>query len=333
MGGGSLIKTVATSKGAVGIAIISVIFLSSILLRQYAGVSLVGFVRKGISKFAYIVGKGVSKKEKQYHRDIEIGKLNNKARRVKIYRFMKDLIVDLNLDYTGITPYELVWFIATGSLILSWIVSSLFFTTTVIMILVYPICLGGVTCLMYTKANIAHENRIGAVIDSENIICNNISNGVLVAVKQNINIIPEETRPYFRDFIDNVEIKNYHIKTALLELNSQLGPMSDDFIKKCIAFELKEERGLGDMFQDVIEINNIKKDLRIEMKHELEAKVNEIRISTVLITVFLFVILAIYPMVRSLYFNTIGGNVLIVIDIFLLIVVYVITTIVRATEL
>ena len=186
---------------------------------------------------------------------------------------------------------------------------------------------------MYTKANVAHEMRIAAVIESENIICNNVHNGVLVAVKQNINIIPEETRPYFRDFIDNIEIKNYHIKTALLELNMQLGSMSDDFIKKCIVFELEEERGVADMFQDVVELNNIKTDLRTKMKHQLEEKVNEMRISVVMIAIFLFVIIAVYPSVRSMYFNTVVGNVILVIDILLLIIIYVVATVVRATEL
>lgn len=333
MGEGSLVRTAATTQGIITIAVVVIIVLSSTLMKQYANISLLGFIHKTVTKVAYYVGKIVSNREKRYHRDIEIGKLNNKMRTVKMYRFLKDLIVDLKLESTGITPYELLGFIIIGSFIGSYVIALIFFTTTAIVILLYPICICAVVCILYTKANVAHENRIMAVIESENIICNNISNGVMSAVKQNIHIIPEETRPYFRDFIDNVEIKNYHIKTALLELNMQLGSMSDDFIKKCIAFELREERGIADMFQDVVELNNIKTDLRVKMKHELEEKVNEIRISVVMIAIFLFGILAIYPSVRSMYLNTVAGNIILVIDILLLILVYVIATVVRATEL
>lgn len=333
MGSGSLIRTAATTKGIVVIAVIVLLCLCSVLLKQYTGKSLLIIIHGVIRKIAYFIGKVVSKREKRYQRDITIGKLNNKMRTVKTYKFMRELIIDLKLEYTGITPYELMGFILVGSLVMSYVIALIFFTTTAIMILLYPICACGVICLMYTKANVAHERRIAAVIESENIICNNVSNGVLVAVKQNINIIPEETRPYFRDFIDNIEIKNYHIKTALLELNMQLGSMSDDFIKKCIVFELEEERGVADMFQDVVELNNIKSDLRNDMKHELEEKVNEIRISIVMITIFLFAVLAIYPSIRSMYFNTVPGNIVIVIDILLLIIIYVIATVVRATEL
>lgn len=333
MGEGSLIKTAATTKGVIIIAVVIILFLLSTLLKQYTNRSLLDIIHRVARKIAYLVGKHVRKREKRYQRDITIGKLNNKMRTVKTYKFMKDLIIDLQLEYTGITPYELLGFILVGSLILSYAVALIFFTSTAIMILVYPIAVCATICVMYTKANVAHERRIAAVIESENIICNNIQGGVLVAVKQNINIIPEETRTYFKDFIDNIEIKNYHIKTALLELNTQLGSMSDDFIKKCIVYELEEERGIADMFQDVVELNNIKTDLRVKMKHELEEKVNEIRVSTVLIAVFLFGILGIYPSIRSMYFNSVGGNVIIVIDILLLIIVYVIATIVRATEL
>lgn len=333
MGQGSLIQTAATVKGVVMIAVIIVVAILATAVKQLFNISLLELLHTAVRKVSYFIGKVVSKREKRYHRDIEIGKLNNKMRTVKIYKFMHELIIDLKLESTGITPYELMAFIAIGSAIVSYAIALIFFTTTAIMLLLYPIVACATICIMYTRANVAHENRIAAVIESENIICNNIRGGVLLAVKQNLQIIPEETRPYFSDFIDNIEIKNYHIKTALLELNLKLGSMSDDFIKKCIAFELDEEKGVADMFQDVVELNNIKSDLRTEMKHSLEDKVNELRISVVMIAVFLFGVIAIYPSVRNMYFNTVVGNIIIVLDILALIIIYVIATIVRATEL
>ena len=33
-----------------------------------------------------------------------------------------------------------------------------------------------------------------------------------------------------------------------MELNAQLGSVADDFIKKCIVFEMEEEHGIAGMF-------------------------------------------------------------------------------------
>lgn len=48
---------------------------------------------------------------------------------------------------------------------------------------IYPILVVGVFCVLYTKANVAHDARIEAVYEAENIICNNIQLGVVPAVR------------------------------------------------------------------------------------------------------------------------------------------------------
>ena len=121
-----------------------------------------------------------------------------------------------------------------------------------------PIVFAFILCILYTKANISHDARIEGVIEAENIISNNIKGGVVPAVRNSIDMIPKIVRTEFRDFLDNVEQKNYHISTALMELNNNLGSIADDFIKKCIEFETSEEHGISGMFKDVVEINNVK---------------------------------------------------------------------------
>lgn len=87
-------------------------------------------------------------------------------------------------------------------------------------ILIFPILEVGVFCVLYTKANVAHDARIEAVYEAENIICNNIQLGVVPAVRSSIDMMPREVREEFVEFLDNVESKNYHIKTALQVLNT-----------------------------------------------------------------------------------------------------------------
>jgi len=205
--------------------------------------------------------------------------------------------------------------------------------TFLIAIIMYPIALAGVFCVLYTRANIAHDTRIENVIEAENIICNNIKVGVLVAVRESLDVIPKELRPTFKDFVDNVEQKNYHIRTALLELNRNLGSVADDFIKKCIVFEMEEEHGIAGMFNDIVEINNINLEMRTEMKREFEQVKYEFKIGAGMIFAFLAGVLFIFPDVRNWYLTTWMGQGVLAIDALLLILEYVYLTYLRAKEL
>ena len=207
------------------------------------------------------------------------------------------------------------------------------FGSFLITIVMFPIALVGVFCVLYTRANIAHDTRIENVIEAENIICNNIKVGVLVAVRESLDVIPKELRPTFKDFVDNVEQKNYHIKTALMELNKNLGSVADDFIKKCIVFEMEEEHGVSGMFADIVEINNINMEMRTEMKRAFEEVKYNFRIGAGMIFAFLIGVLYVFPTVREFYISTWMGQSIIAIDILLLIVEYVYLTYLRAKEL
>lgn len=331
--GGSLLTNLNTLGGALTATIVFIIISSVALICYITHLNVYQLV-KSFSQFLLKLFSGViNKAETAYKRDIEIGKLDEKRKTVKIYRFLNDLTIDLGLKQQGATPYEFLFIVSVLTLFGDILVCQLLFRSLLMAIIMYPIFLAGVICVLYTKANVAHDRRIEAIIEAENIICNNISNGVLVAVKGTINVIPNEVRGEFRDFIDNVESKNYHIRTALMELNANLGSVADDFIKKCIVFETEEEHGIVGVFKDVVEVNNIKMEMRTEMKRRFEEVVNSFIIGASMIIVFLVGVLAIYKDVRQFYLTTIVGQIIIAIDILILILEFVYITYLRAQEL
>ena len=207
------------------------------------------------------------------------------------------------------------------------------FRSLLMAFVLFPIVLAGVICILYTRANVAHDRRIEAIIEAENIICNNIANGVLVAAKQSINVLPTEVRGEFRDFIDNIESKNYHVRTALLELNANLGSVADDFIKKCIVFETEEETGIVGMFRDVVEVNNIKTEMRVEMRRRFEEVKQNFLLGASMILIFLGGVIAIFEDVRAFYFNTLIGQLILALDILILISEFVYITYLRAKDI
>ena len=329
----SIIKQLASLSSVrllitVLIALIFLIIVSSWI--SIHPLAVIGWVWNRLSK---LMAGVVNKHEMAYHRDLEIGKIDSKRRKVKLYKFLSDLIIDLGMTDSGIKPYELLYSVLIIVAILDLFVSKVLFGNFLISIILYPIITVGIFCALYTKANIAHDRRIEAVVEAENVICNNIRSGVLVAVKETLDVIPKEVRPDFKDFIDSVEQKNTHIKTALVELNLRLGSIADDFIKKCIVYELEEEHGISEMFKDIVEVNNIKSEMRITIKRKLDRVVNDFKISATMIFVFLLGVLFIYPDVRTWYFTTVFGQAILAADILLLIIEYVYITYLRAKEL
>lgn len=333
LGEGSILSYLTTGKGSCILAIVFIVLSSVAIIGSIVNINSYMIIQKVLRFLLKISSKFIKGREEKYHRDLEIGKIHEKKQRVKTYRFLNDLIIDLKLKQMGATPYEFLFIVVVGSAVLTLVLCQILFGNMWMAVVMTPIIFAGIMSVLYTKANIAHDTRIENVIEAENIISNNIKEGFVVAVRDSIGAIPEQIRGVFEDFLDNVELKNYHIRTALLELNQQLGTVSDDFIKKCIIFETEEEHGIADMFQDIVEINNIKMELRTDVKRQFEEVVAEFIIGATMIFLFLGGVLAIYTNVANFYFRTPLGQIIIAIDVLILIGEFVYITYLRAKEI
>ena len=329
----AIIRYLNTTHGAVVIAIIAIVISAIIIITRALKISFTGLLVKVMHNTTKGIGKVIYKKEVRYHRDIEIGKINRKNKRYRLYRFLNDLTIDLGLKRQGVTPYEFLFLMLVLSFIIAAVVGWGLFSKTIIVILSYPIIAFGVICTFYTKANLAHDLRIEAVIEAENIISNNINDGVVVAVRNSYDSLPKDVKMEFKDFLDNMEHENYYIKTALLDLNNKLGSVADDFISKCIMFELEEEHGIAGIFKDVVELNNIKTQARTDMKHKFERVTTQFIIGVSMILIFLFGVIAVFPVVRNFYFKYTAGQLLLVGDAAIIIGEFVYITYLRAKEL
>lgn len=327
------VNGVGNMGSVVNIAIAGILIIMCYTLVKLLHVNLLSFGATALKKVVKFTNKFIYMKEKKYHRDLEIGRINDRTRRVKIYRFLNDLIIDLGLKRRGATPYEFLMFVIVASVCTALIGCELLFGSFWMSLIMAPIVFAAFMCVLYTKGNREHDSRIDTVIEAENIISNNIKDGVVVAVRNSIDLMPIKVRGEFRDFLDNIEHKNLHIRTALLELNNNLGSVSNDFIKKCIVFEMEEEAGLAGVFRDVVEVNNIKTNMRNTMKRKFEEINNQFAIGAVMIFTFLGGVLAIYPTIREWYFTTTVGRIILALDCILMLTMYVIITWLKAREL
>lgn len=330
---GSINKALTTTSG-VTVSALLIIALAALFYIFYILKFRPGDWLTGLAKLILkITGKNINKAERDYERNLEIGRYKQKSIRVKVYKFLNDLTIDLDLKSSGYTPYTLLFFIVAVSVVIAFIVSNIVFRNLWLFIFALPIVFAAISCFLYTRANIAHDSRIDDVIASENIISNNVSKGVVVSIRMNLDSFPIKLQPVFREFVDSVETRNTHVRTALLELGSNLGSVSDDFIQKCITFELEEEHGLVGIFNDVVEVNSIKSEFRIYMKRKFEEVMFEFLVGLGMIFFFLGGIIALYPMLQKFYFTNILGQILLLLDGLIVVSEFVYITYLRAQEL
>ena len=274
------------------------------------------------------LGRKIRKKELAYMRDNEIGLVKRNSSRHNIYTFLNDLTIDLGLKMKGCTPYELLFFLIVLAVVISLVLAAAL-SNALFGVFAFPIVFFAVVCGIYTKANASHAARIGAIIEAENIICNNISSGVKVAVRSSINSFPKEVKDEFVDYLHELD-DNTHPVTALKHLNDKLGSISDSFIANCIQFEMQAESGTADTFQDIVEMNAYMTTVRVKMNRTFEQITNEFLLCVAIFGAFFVGVLALYPFVRSIYFDTVFGNLLLLIDLFLVVLYFVIITYNRA---
>lgn len=319
-------------SGTTALSIILILALFIYVMVWKFDIKLTGVIKKGAKGSVRHIGKTIKGKEERFNRNIDMGLINKKHKKYKVYRLFNELTIDLGLKKNGVTPYEFLFILMVISLVFSIVFGLLLFNNIILGFISYPIMLAGVICAAYTKANISHERRIEAVIEAENILSNNINNGIVVAVKDSLDSLPKELKTEFKDFLNDVE-DNVYIVTALLNLSSKLGAVSDEFIGKCIKLMVNEDHGTTGMFRDVVELNNNKVLSRFKLKTALNKISNQVLIGTAVIMTTLICEIAIFADIRHLYFNVLGGQIAILIDFLLIIRLYVKITMIKSKEL
>lgn len=327
-----LLASLSTAKGVTYVAVLVLAVLVLVSLSMMFRINYFRTLKKVTDFLAKRIGRRIVGYERRYYRDLTIGRLHQKRLRVRTYRFLNDLIIDLGLKRRGATPYEFLFFVIVAAVIVA-IAAGALLGSKGMAILLFPIIFAAIMCGLYTKANLAHDGRIDSVIEAENIISNNIKGGVVVSIRSSVDLMPENIRSEFKDFLDNVEHKNYHVVTALMELNNNLGTVADDFIKKCIMFETEEEHGYAGIFRDVVEINNIKTAIRNDTKRKFEKVKTDFMLSVTITFTFLLGSMIIYEIIAAFYLQTGLGNILLAMDAFFVVLEFVVITWLRAKEL
>lgn len=210
----------------------------------------------------------------------------------KYNRLVEGLILDLNLPFT----LESFTSLLTISFVLVVLVVVLYMKSITLSVLIAVSLFIGLMTWFVMKSKAVKAERIENIMDAEDLICPLARDGVLVAIKKVVAVedaISPNIRPYFQQFIDNIENNGYSFRQAMELLNRQLGPKFDNFAKKAIIFEYNERKGMADIFLDIVDENAVLREIN-SRKDRIFRKMNrDFLIKTVIILLFYFYALSV----------------------------------------
>lgn len=234
--------------------------------------------------------------------------------RYKFYQFLKDIIVNLDLEKDNVTPVGLLTFIVStalcGAFAFSFIVGAgnLFFLAFIALFFF-------VLVLFYFFSLLRHEKKEMEIMDAEDLIAMDVKGGVYNAIVRYRNSFHPHIRPYFEEFIDNIQEKGYSFRDAMLKLNERLGPSFSEFAQKAILYEEKADEDMDDIFSSIVEINRHKRTLRYENNLRFNALRWEFIIAVLVIAAYGVFSTLMDPFLHKFFTEYFLGKLLIIVDI------------------
>lgn len=188
--------------------------------------------------------------------------LNKGSLTYKIYSFFENIIITMELARDGVTVAGLFLFIAFGCLIVTIVVASLLGMNLFISILLFAAIFTLMLILFKFVSITKMEKREMMVMDAVDLLVSDVKDGVYNSIVRYRDSINPTIRPYFEDFIDDIQNKGFGFKQAMLQLNDNLGRNFSDFAHKAIMFEEKADGNLEEIFSSVVEVNRETRVLR-----------------------------------------------------------------------
>lgn len=170
-----------------------------------------------------------------------------KSKKYRYYCFVNDILASFGLKEHGINVEGITIAVFLVILVVSIIISLL--ANNVLYAIFLPLLLAPlVIALAFLGSRVRVRRRKQALLDSMDMICSVMSDGILLAIKNSLGQFPESVQHYFEKFVKNVELLNISIPDAVGILNSDVGSLYDEFCASVINYEESRANGLETIF-------------------------------------------------------------------------------------
>ena len=239
----------------------------------------------------------------------------------KVYRIFNNIIINLNLQKSGVTVSGLLLFMLLTSVALAVVVGLVFNFEVVLMIPMTLVAFVGVFVIMEFKALGQKERYEGQIMDAVDLLVSDVKGGIHNAIVTYMQSFHPDIRPYFKEFVDNTTMKGLSFKSAMLILNDRLGITFSDFAHKAILYEEKADAEFDDIFSSILEVNRHKRILRAKNNAAFSQIMSTFLITFLAVAGYALYIAFTEPYVGNFLANEIVGKVLIISDFLIFVIV------------
>lgn len=227
-----------------------------------------------------------------------------KSWRYKYQVLLNDILLDLGWKQMGVTIEGLTLLILFATLlleVLGWIV----FKNIFVLIIVGFAAYATIIAVLFSLSRSAHRTRKALLISAEDILCANMSKGLTVAIRTNINQIDADIRDEFQAYLNDIDCNMPTIE-AIDRLNDRLGSKFDNFCEKAKDITENYQPGSEDSFMFNIASNAIETELDNEIYEASSNAIMDYFATLILLIVFFFVTCGMYDSLKEFYFEGVG---------------------------
>lgn len=274
--------------------------------------TMLGVYRKRSESIFYRV---LGKRIKKWNEDIErITSIKKDTLTYRINAYFKEIIVNLDMGKDNVTPIGLITFIVSVSFSFAFIFA-VWSGEVLLSIPAFAAIFYFIVVIFRFMSLMAYEKKEAEIMDTEDLLAMDVKGGVYNAILRYRKSFHPNMKPYFEEFIDNIQHKGYSFREAMLVLNDRLGQNFTDFAQKAILYEEKADKDMDDIFSSIVEINRYRRTLR----YENNKKFNQLRLEFILSMCVIggYVIFSMIsdPFLANFFKNTLFGKLLLLGDI------------------
>lgn len=288
-----------------------------LLITIVAIVAGVYFFSFQLQKFLSSAGTSISKKIGTFSTSREYAVqryvyLHRSSLIAKLYNWINEQLIAAGMKRVGVTPVGYMLFWGTISAITAIVIGIICNLNVFLYVVIFFILVA--VFLVATRVFVAGmmEKREADVMDALDLIIPEIGSGVKNAIARYVDNFSPSLQQDFKIFLSNIQDRGMSFEDAMFILADSLGNIFKDFAQKAVFYEALGEEDMRGIFDDIVETNRQRRELRYN--NNLEFGV--LRLSFIIsagITIGYFIFLmATDWFSRYFFLTTTWGNILLV---------------------
>lgn len=288
-----------------------------LLITIVAIVAGVYFFSFQLQKFLSSAGTSISKKIGTFSTSREYAVqryvyLHRSSLIAKLYNWINEQLIAAGMKRVGVTPVGYMLFWGTISAITAIVIGIICNLNVFLYVVIFFILVA--VFLVATRVFVAGkmEKREADVMDALDLIIPEIGSGVKNAIARYVDNFSPSLQQDFKIFLSNIQDRGMSFEDAMFILADSLGNIFKDFAQKAVFYEALGEEDMRGIFDDIVETNRQRRELRYNNNLEFGVlRLSFIISSGITIGYFIF-LMATDWFSRYFFLTTTWGNILLV---------------------